>query len=1084
MLRTFGGLELIGSNLTRKRPLLLLAYLVGLGGRAERSALAGAFYSPDVDQSDNLTTDLARLRKSSTPECVLIDGRHIRANVRSDLAEFRQLLRSNRVAEAEELYLGPFLNGFSLPTRKGRDSAVNSAVETWILSVRRETAEAVLDSLVMLIRQATEQRNLAEAARLAEQASEVVWDAEANPEVVGLIQLALTAGNSANAQAFAAQARSYGVELQRRPAHAPAPANSTETSAVPARLSSFVGRTAELLAVGQRLRERAERIIAITGPGGNGKSRLALELARAAEQEALYTHGVTYVNLEGVKFSGLVPIQVAKALGLELKVGGDAWRQVAHRLKDRSVLLVLDNVDDVLEAGPELAQTVRQCPGLHVLLTSRAPTGVEGESSIYLGGLAVHDDSEDMSLDHDALRLFEERARSVDATFRLTSANRDQVASICRLVGGSPLAIEWLAEGLPGLSLDAVLERLTGSDHAVDGGAARFAERHRSPAAVFAASWERLEPAHAEALAALALFEAGFTLMAASAVADADTAAMQALTNSALIRRAQDGRYDFEPLVRRQALLKLRGQPRLHAAATGRYQAHYLQLIRSVGRADGAHPAPEAAAVLKAEHANLRRAWRSETDAAALYDYAALLAPHLERNGQWNELLELCNRALSLDTDREEAAAVHYNLATVHQNRGELALARTHLATVLERSSHQHLRAEALNALGGISYQLRELKAAREQFEQARQVFLELGADAQLAASLNNIAAVEYQLGDFAEAVSFWEDALRLQQLTGNTLQQARTHNNLGMARRAQGELDEAAVQFDKALLLRQRAHDAVGGMVTQANKAGVLYEQGDFAAATDVYQKLLARFEDMGDRANLALTLNDLAAIDEQLGRLSVARRRLLEAELIQEEIQDLTNLALTLNNLALVELSSRDERRATVYAKRAYALADATGNLAASVYSLTYLAGAKLLGGDPDAASALLDQALSLASELNLRSAKIHTLTWAARVQHAAGGLELAEGYAREAAALARQLGQLPYERAAVVVLTELLEEREEWEAAREQAARLLDLDIRLKHPKLDHDRRWRLRLTDPAADHKPTAGTTVRGQGKEES
>lgn len=1083
MLRTFGGLELIGSNLTRKRPLLLLAYLVGLGGRAERSALAGAFYSPDVDQSDNLTTDLARLRKSSAPECVLIDGRHIRANVRSDLAEFRQLLRSNRVAEAEELYLGPFLDGFSLPTRKGRDSAVNSAVETWILSVRRETAEAVLDSLVMLIRQATEQRNLAEAARLAEQASEVVWDAEANPEVVGLIQLALTAGNSVKAQAFAAQARSYGVELQRRPAHAPAPVNSSETSAVPARLSSFVGRTAELLAVGQRLRERAERIITITGPGGNGKSRLALELARAAEQEALYTHGVLYVNLEGVKFSGLVPIQVAKALGLELKVGGDAWRQVAHHLKGRSVLLVLDNADDVLDAGPELAQTVRQCPGLHVLLTSRAPTGVEGESTVYLGGLPVHDDSEDMSLDHHALRLFEERARSANATFRLTSANRDQVASICRLVGGSPLAIEWLAEGLPGLSLDAVLERLTSSDHAVDGGAARFVERHRSPAAVFAASWERLEPAHAEALASLALFEAGFTLKAAAAVAGADAAAMQALVSSALISRAPEGRYDFEPLVRRQALLKLRGQPRLHDAASRRFQAHYLQLVRSVGGDAGAHP-PEASAVLKAENANLRRAWRSEADAAALYEYAALLAPHLERTGQWNELLELCNRALESDPDSEDADEVHYTLATVHQNRGELAQARTHLAKVLDRGSHQRLRAEALNALGGISYQLRELKTAREQFEQARQVFLELGADAQLAASLNNIAAVEYQLGDFAEAVSFWEDALRLQQLTGNTLQQARTHNNLGMARRAQGELDEAAVQFDKALLLRQRAHDAVGGMVTQANKAGVLYEQGDFAAATDVYQKLLARFEDMGDRANLALTLNDLAAIDEQLGRLSVARRRLLEAELIQEEIQDLTNLALTLNNLALVELSSRDERRATVYAKRAYALADATGNLAASVYSLTYLAGAKLLGGDPDAASALLDQALSLASELNLRSAKIHTLTWAARVQHAAGGLELAEGYAREAAALARQLGQLPYERAAVVVLTELLEEREEWEAAREQASRLLDLDIKLKHPKLDHDRSWRSRITDQAAVHKPAADTTVRGQGKVES
>ncbi len=1080
MLRTFGGLELVGSKVTRQRPLLLLAYLVSKGGRLKRSELAEGFYSPQVDRSDNLTTDLARLRQGGLPDCVVVDGGHLQVTVPSDYTEFRELLVANRVREAVERYRGPFLHGFTMPARRGRASAVDSSVETWVHSVRRETADAVLASLVLLIRQALARHDEAEAGQYAEQASQIVWDAEASPEAIGLIQVALARTKSSRAAEFAEQVRSYGVELHIAPAPAASPRLRAADSTLPVRLTSFEGRREELLDLMRRLRKRTSRVLTLTGAGGIGKSRLALELAHAAEQEDLYPDGVVFVELENVKFTGLVPIQVAKALRLELRVEEDAWRQVARALRDQRTLLVLDDLDHLPEVASELAAIVRECRDVQVLTTGRQPLRVEGEATYRLTGLlGNHADARD----HDALSLFETRAKDVDPNFAVTANNRELVSKICRLVDGSPIGIEWAAGALATLSLTSLAAELTRSQDALVG-TPHGSQRHQHPAALFHDSWQRLEANAKRALAALSLFPGGFTRAAAAAVAKVDLVMLTHLVEASLIEPLSDDRYGFQPLVRQQAAKELRRLGDLEHEVLARFRDHYVDLVRGLREAVGSRRYGAAAAALNAELPNVREAWRAEEDQQALFDYAVCLAPYMERRGLWDEQLELGAKALAAGSDHPEAAAVHYMLATVRHNRGELPAAEEHLRTALEATTDPRLKAEVLNAMGGVSYQLRRLDAARHYFESARSAFAELGAEAPLTAAINNLAAVEYQLGNMPAGMTHWEEALRRQQLAGDTLQQARTHNNIGMALRAQGELDQAAIHFDKALLLRERAHDTVGGMITQANIAGVRYEQGDFAAAERIYQQLLKQHEAMGDRAGQALSLNDLAAIDEQLGRLNEARQRLLEAELIQDEIQDATNLVTTLNNLALVELSAGNGRRAAVYADRALTLAESTGNLAASVYSITYKAAAKVLANEPDTATELLERAMALAADLNLQSARLYPLLWAARAQAGGASLDLAEGYAREAVTLANELGHKPMERQAVKELAQICERREQWSAAAPLLNRLLELDIALRHPDLDDDKAWLHEVSGRAAQHEHDGGTATTASGRAES
>ncbi len=283
----------------------------------------------------------------------------------------------------------------------------------------------------------------------------------------------------------------------------------------------FVGREADLEAVGRMLREA--RLITVVGPGGAGKTRLAVE--GASRLAARFQGGVHLCDLSTQTDPGLVEVAISEAFGLRESVSDDRMEEVAKLIEERPALLVLDSCEHLIAGVAAAADALLALsPALRVLATSREPLGVDGEHLWRLGSLEVPDQSADLEAIRrsDAVVLFEGRARLVQPTFAITATNAGAVADICRQLDGLPLALELAAAQAGSLSPDAIAERLTDSMHMLAGGSDRRSSRHRTLDSTVDWSYRLLDEDARRLMRRLAVFANGFTIEAARSVSDAD----------------------------------------------------------------------------------------------------------------------------------------------------------------------------------------------------------------------------------------------------------------------------------------------------------------------------------------------------------------------------------------------------------------------------------------------------------------------------------------------------------------------------------------------------------------------------------
>ena len=287
---------------------------------------------------------------------------------------------------------------------------------------------------------------------------------------------------------------------------------------LPASLSSFVGRDQELTELVSAI--ETTRLLTLTGPGGVGKTRLALQLAQLLESR--FRDGAAFVALAPIPDATLVVPTIAQMLGKE-RDGARVPGEVVEALFDKQLLLVLDNFEHVLEAAPAITALLEACPGLKVLVTSRAPLRVRGEQEFAVPPLRLPDRGR--SLDpttlsqFDAVRLFAERARSVEPHFSLTDLNAAAVAEICRRLDGLPLAMELAAARIRLLSPQGMLSFLEQRLIVLIGGARDLPARQQTLRATFAWSYDLLEPAEQKLFQRLSVFVGGFTMAAVRSVA-------------------------------------------------------------------------------------------------------------------------------------------------------------------------------------------------------------------------------------------------------------------------------------------------------------------------------------------------------------------------------------------------------------------------------------------------------------------------------------------------------------------------------------------------------------------------------------
>ena len=417
---------------------------------------------------------------------------------------------------------------------------------------------------------------------------------------------------------------------------------------LPAQATPFVGRRDELDELAVLLDAPDTRLVTILAPGGMGKTRLALQAAHL--QVGHYADGVYFVPLAPLSSSADLVTAIAENIGFNFYGANTPAQQLIDFLYERSLLLVLDNFEHLLDGASLVADLIQATPGIRVLTTSRERLNLRGETVYVLRGLDFPGSETGQNpLEYAAIKLFMQSARRVRPNFAIQVDKLDYLARICRLTGGMPLGIELAAGWVDVLSLEKIAAEIQRGLDILETDLRDVPERQRSLRATFERTWERLSDDEQRVFMRLSVFRGGFTFEAASAVADADVRALRKLANKALVQVASDGRHDIHELLRQYGVEKLAAsdnQPQIearHAAFFAAFMTERKQDIRTDRQL-------EALELIDSDFENVRVAWLHTIDQQAwdaLPKFLHCLWFYLDVRTRGGEAVALLEYALS-----------------------------------------------------------------------------------------------------------------------------------------------------------------------------------------------------------------------------------------------------------------------------------------------------------------------------------------------------------------------------------------------------------------------------------------------------
>ena len=634
---------------------------------------------------------------------------------------------------------------------------------------------------------------------------------------------------------------------------------------LPPELTSFLGRQAELEEI-ERLLD-STRLLTLTGPGGSGKTRLALRAA--SEVLDRFADGVFFVDLAPITEPHLVPSVIASALGTGELGPRSTIETLQIELRHRTTLLVLDNFEQVIEAASAVAALLSAAVGLRFLVTSRGPLRIRGEQEFPVPPLDLPDPAEVPSpkdlTRFGAVALFVERAMAIDPHFALNEENMPAVVEICRRLDGLPLAIELAASRLRLLSPTAMLERLDRALPFLSGGSRDLPDRQRTLRGAIGWSYDLLSPAVAGLFRRLCVFAGGFTIAAAEAVCDpegelgSDTMeGVEVLLDAGLLRRRPampgDDRFDTLQTVREYGLERLAEQDEAPAIRR-RHARYFLDLAEAAAPRFRGPDLGLSMGLLHVEHDNLRSAltWALETDhgEVALRMVSALwrfwhLHGDLTSGRRWIE------QALALPSAAGRTA----------------------------------IRAKGLIGAGSLAYWQQDQPATSASYAEALAISNELRDEAGIAEATYNLAFALSLKGEVPEAVEMFRTSQAMFDARADRRGVADSLFGLAIACRLQGELVRARTAAEDGLRIHEELHDFFGIYGTLYALGRAAGEMGDTDTARGRFLQALAMAEQYGDRTGIALSIDNLVDQEIRRGHLTRAMRLAGASDAIKEGV------------------------------------------------------------------------------------------------------------------------------------------------------------------------------------------------------
>ncbi|MEM7343688.1 MAG: tetratricopeptide repeat protein [Chloroflexota bacterium] len=1043
----------------------LLIYLAVTGHPHSRDALAGLLWPdvPDKTAKKNLRDILPNLKKL-VGDYLLITRQTLAINPDSpiwlDVGLFRSALDNQpsfdnlrALQEIVELYQGDFVAGFYVKEAE--------PFEEWVLGQREWLRGLAIQNLHVLGNEYSVRGEYAAGIEVTNRLLALEpWREESHRQMMLLLARSGQRSDALAQYELCKQilADELGVDPQpetttlynQLKASGEAPPHN-----LPPQPTMFIGRQTELAQLNQYLEGTMYRLISLVGPGGIGKTRLALHAASG--KIGRFLHGNYLVSLAPITSYDPLISAIADAIGLTFQGKADIKQQLIAHLHSKEMLIILDNFEQLLRPPPGetksgldlIIELLTKARHLTFLITSREQLNLQEEWVVRLEGLPYPDkmwltDRRDQNISDivtdvelfSAIQLFTQQARRGQASFALTEEALPNVIRLCQLVQGQPLGVELAASWTRTLSAAEIVAEVKKSLDFLTTSLRNVPERHRSLRAVFDSSWELLSPQEQTALAGLSIFRGGFEREAAIKVVDTSLLTLTALLDKSLLQRLASGRYEIHERLRQYAFEKLEEQSALkkegETALTELNLSEHIQFQHSLYQLEflsarneviHSNKPQQAIAEVWVELDNIRQGWVQGVSSPEIWHWIGATSGQIAKLDQ---AITCLSRFYDMSGLFQEGAAsfgdsadrLNYRLdddEIAQETRFILSRLLIERAYLLNRCGQYETAIGAAHAAAGLAYAV-EAKAlealarhewgdallrqgnytlARERFNQALVLAREANIPAKEGEILRHLGILVNDQGDPQEAQAILEEALILFHQIGDQRGESLVLNNLAIIARRQGDYQAAQTAYQEALSRFRDLEDRRGESMVLANSGVVAYELGNYYKAQQRYEQALDLARAIKERSIEGSILENLGDVFRQQGAYELAESYYAKSLQLRREIGDRLGKGYVLYSLALLTHLQGDHQATEAYSQQALQIGEAMAIDGLQAMALTTLGHALVSLGQLTTAKETYELSYQIHQQLGEYRQAIEPLAGLARIALASDNLPQALTY-----------------------------------------------------------------------------------------